>query len=110
MLEFVAILLRMMTSPLGRGKDPGPEGPALVHPGFRLVDPSPTGRRVEPKSLQLGERGDMDDYLCQQCSARPGATADVKLDPLCIERSKPYLADTYETRSGPGVSGVMKSV
>ncbi len=32
-------------------KDPGPEGPALVHPGFRLV---------EPKSLQLGERGDMD--------------------------------------------------
>jgi hypothetical protein len=31
----------------------------LAHPGFRLV---------EPKSLQLGERGDMDDYLYQQCS------------------------------------------
>jgi hypothetical protein len=25
----------------------------LVHPGFRLI---------EPKSLQLGERGDMDDF------------------------------------------------
>ena len=45
-----------------------------------------------------------------QCSARPGATADVKLDPLCIERSKPYLADTYETRSGPGVSGFSDSI
>ncbi len=31
----------------------------MAHPGFRLV---------EPKSLQLGERGDMDDYLYQQCS------------------------------------------
>jgi hypothetical protein len=30
----------------------------LVHPGFRLV---------EPKSLQLGERGDMGVYVYQQC-------------------------------------------
>jgi hypothetical protein len=37
--------------------------------------------------------------------ASESATTDVKLDPLWIERSKPYLADTYETRSGPGVSG-----
>ena len=37
--------------------------------------------------------------------ASESATTDVKLDPLCIERSKPYLAGTYETRSGPGVSG-----
>ena len=42
-----------------KSKDPGPLGPALVHPGFRLV---------EPKSLQLGERGDMGDYIYQQCS------------------------------------------
>jgi len=27
----------------GKSKDPGPEGPALVHPGFRLVEP--TARR-----------------------------------------------------------------
>ena len=37
--------------------------------------------------------------------ASESATTDVKLEPLCIERSKPYLAGTYETRSGPGVSG-----
>ena len=37
--------------------------------------------------------------------ASESATTDVKLDPLCIERSKPYLDGTYETRSGPGVSG-----
>ena len=53
-------------------------------------------------------RVDMSVYFYRQCSARPGATADVKLDPLCIERSKPYLADTYETRSGPGVSGIRR--
>ena len=30
----------------------------MVHPGFRLV---------EPKSLQLAERGDMGDYVYQRC-------------------------------------------
>ena len=34
------------------------EGPALVHPSFRLV---------EPNSLQLGERGDEDGNFYQQC-------------------------------------------
>jgi hypothetical protein len=61
-------------------KDPGPEGPALVHPGFRLV---------EPKGLQLGERGDMDDYLYQQSSGFrcrvSGSTTE--FDPLCRSRS-----------------------
>jgi hypothetical protein len=42
-----------------RSKDPGPEGPALVHPGFRLV---------ESKRLQLGERGDEGSNFYQQCS------------------------------------------
>ena len=36
-------------NPMNSVKNPSPEGPALVHPGFRLV---------ESKSLQLGERGD----------------------------------------------------
>jgi hypothetical protein len=39
--------------------NPSPEGPALVHPGFWLV---------ESKNLQLGETGDMGDYIYQQCS------------------------------------------
>ena len=40
-------------------KDPGPEGPALVHPGFRLrFQPvGLTGRRVEPTARKEGGYG-----------------------------------------------------
>jgi hypothetical protein len=61
---------------LGASKDPGPEGPALVHPGFRLV---------EPKSLQLGERGDIADYLYQQYS---GVRCQVSATEVELGRSR----------------------
>ena len=54
------------------------EDPALVHPGFRLV---------EPKSLQLGERGDIRVYICQQCSGVRCQVSATEFDPLC--RSNP---------------------
>ena len=50
-------------------KDPGPEGPALVHPSFRL-----------------GERGDMRDYVCNSvqvsgvgCRVSAGRQTDHRL-------------------------------
>jgi hypothetical protein len=62
-------------------KDSGPEGPALVHPGFRLrlrlVDPSPTGRRVEPTARRKGWYGWLPlpaVFRCQP-SRRPKKTA-----------------------------------
>jgi len=63
------------------GKDPGPEGPALVYPGFWLV---------EPKSLQLGERGDEGGNFYQQCSGVPPEADQVsatEIDPLDRSRS-----------------------
>jgi hypothetical protein len=59
-------------------KDPGPEDPALVHPGFRLV---------EPKSLQLGERGDGGDNFYQQCSGVGCQVSATEVDPLDRSRS-----------------------
>jgi hypothetical protein len=59
-------------------KDPGPEGPALVHPGFRLV---------EPKSLQLGERGDVGGNAYRQCSGVKFQVSATEVGSLCLSRS-----------------------
>ena len=56
-------------------KDPGLEDPALVHPGFRLV---------EPKSLQLGERGDNFYHQCSGFGCQVSATEAAS---LCRSRS-----------------------
>jgi hypothetical protein len=59
-------------------KDPGPEGPALVHPGFRLI---------EPKSLQLGERGDEGGNFYHQSSGVRCQVSATEVDPLDRSRS-----------------------
>jgi hypothetical protein len=86
----------------GRGsqnsKDPGPEGTALIHPRFRLrlrlVDRSPTGRRVEPTARRGGDEG---GNFYQQCSGVPpeaDQVSETEVDPLDRSRSRNVLSFT----------------